>query len=352
MKPYGIISDSHHHQWSAFSTVNADGVNSRLQVLLDETKRCAAEVRLAGGNTLVHAGDLFHVRGNLAPSVLNPTIDCYRDIIKGGVDVILLAGNHDLEGKDAARVSSAITSLEGVGCKIINKTNYDAASYVDLVMIPWQQNIADLKAAIEFCDPADRIDTDLIIHAPIDGVIKGLPDHGLTDDYLAKLGFHRVFAGHYHHHKNFGNGVYSIGALAHHTWGDIGTKAGFLIVKEGEPVRWFKSHAPEFIEVTAETDLEDVALLVDGNFVRVKTSLTKASEVEEVREFLTECGAKGVVVLAQKDATVTARTGSTISAGASIEVSVGDFIKTRAFANSERLAILCQDILKETESAK
>lgn len=352
MRPYGIISDSHHHQWSAFSTVNANGVNSRLQVLLDETKRCAAEVKAAGGYTLVHAGDLFHVRGNLTPSVLNPTIDCYREIIRDGIEVVLLAGNHDLEGKDAARVSSAITALEGVGCKIINKTDYDAATYADLVMVPWQQNIADLKAAIEFCDPTDRPDADLIIHAPIDGVIKGLPDHGLTDDYLSKLGFRRVFAGHYHHHKDFGNGVYSIGALAHHTWGDIGTKAGFMIVKDGEPPRWFKSHAPEFVEVNAETDLEDVALLVDGNFVRVKTNSTKANEVEEIRNFLTDAGAKGVVVLAQKDATVLARTGSTISAGASIEVSVGDFIKRSAFANSERLAILCQDILKETESAK
>lgn len=35
--PYGVISDPHYHRWDAFSTTNADGLNSRLEIQLDAT---------------------------------------------------------------------------------------------------------------------------------------------------------------------------------------------------------------------------------------------------------------------------------------------------------------------------
>jgi hypothetical protein len=66
---------------------------------------------------------------------------------------------------------------------------------------------------------------------------------------------------------------------------------------------------------------------------------------------LTGLGAKGVVILSQKEATVTKRDGATIKAGASLEVSVTDFIKGQSYANPEKLAVLCQEILSETRSA-
>src|SRR3569833_2574261 len=115
MKPYGVMSDTHNHGWSAFATVLPSGVNSRLQIILDETWRCAQEIKKAGGDTLYHGGDLFHVRGSIAPSVLNPTTDCYRAIIEDGIQVVIDAGNHDLEGKEAARVSSAGAAGGGGG---------------------------------------------------------------------------------------------------------------------------------------------------------------------------------------------------------------------------------------------
>ena len=351
MKPFGIISDTHHHAWSAFSTVLPSGINSRLDMLLKETHRCADEVREAGGDTIFHAGDLFHVRGSLAPSVLNPTLDCYKSLIVRGFKIVILAGNHDLEGKESNRVSSAITALEGVGCRVVNKTTYDMGGAAQMVMIPWTPVIAELKALIEMVDPADRAGCDLIIHAPLDGVIPGIPDHGLDPAWLAKLGFKRIFAGHYHHHKDFGGGVHSIGALAHHTWSDIGTKAGFLVVSE-TAVKWHKSHAPEFVEITAETDIEEIPLIVDGNFVRAKINSSDAGDVRELREHLLDSGAKGVVILSQKKSSVEPRTGETITAGASLEVSVNDYIKAQKFADEAKLAILCGEIMGEVRATE
>jgi hypothetical protein len=320
-----------------------------LQIILDETKRCAAEVKKAGGNRMYHGGDLFHVRGAIAPSVLNPTMDCYKEIIGSGVQIVIDAGNHDLEGKEATRISSAITSLEGIGCTVVNKPNY--GSFDDVAIVPWIPDLNDLKAAIEAIDPVDRPGCDLLLHAPINDVIVGLPNHGLEWEYLDKLGFRRVFAGHYHHHKNVGGCVWSIGSLTSQTWSDVGAKSGFLIVSPTE-VKWFASHAPSFVEIDGSTDPTEIPLIVDGNYVRVKISSAKAADVEAMRQYLIDCGAKGVAVLPVKDIAPVARAGGeTLKAGATLDQSIGDFIKMKAYKNESALASLCSDILATVRSA-
>lgn len=356
MTPFGIQSDSHCHNWHAFSTILPSGVNNRLQTILDEKLRLAKETLAKGGKTIYHCGDLFHVRGNIAPSVLNPTLDTYRQIIDMGLKVRILAGNHDLEGRDAQRVSSAITALEGIGCEIVNEPT---AFYDDqVIMIPWIQNVEELKSTIsgmikglaEHEDEGARVDDindwTLMIHAPVDGVIAGLPAHGLTDVELAKYGFKYVFSGHYHHHKNFGNGVYSVGASTHQTWSDLKSKAGFLIVSD-EGVKWHKSHAPDFVEIDGDMEEFEIKTIVDGAYVRAKISSAKTADVERVRNFLVECGAKGVTIITTKVAIEAARTSSTVKAGASIEESVSEFISKSPATDKAALSSLCASILTE-----
>lgn len=352
---YGLLADIHLHEWSAFATALSNGLNSRLDILLSELKRCAEEVRNAGGDMMILAGDVFHVRGSVSPMVLNPMLDVTKEIIDSGMRVVALAGNHDLTGKESNRLGSAITALEGIGCEVVNDLDTGLKLVDGVVMIPWVPRTDDLKAAIlkALESSANPSETDLILHAPIDGVIPGLPDHGLTADWLGSLGFRSVYAGHYHHHKEFEHNVFSIGALAHHTWSDVGTKAGFLIVESTGP-KWFKSHAPEFVEIDASVDPSEIPLLVDGNYARVRINSTKQKDVEELRAYLTDCGARGVVILAaQREEIATRREGgAAVRAGASLEVSVTDFIKARSYANPEKLALLCNDILAEARNAE
>lgn len=82
---YGVISDTHCHNWTTFGSTDANGVNTRLKIILNEITRAAEEVQAAGGTHLFHAGDLFHVRGSVAPSVLNPTLKCFKDIVNMGI---------------------------------------------------------------------------------------------------------------------------------------------------------------------------------------------------------------------------------------------------------------------------
>lgn len=320
-----IIADVHAHAWDSFHVTNEDGVNSRLRIILDEIERAGRAVLESGGKHLIVAGDLFHVRGSISPSVLNPTSDVFEELINEGLEVIIIPGNHDLEGKKSMRVSSAVTSLEKVGCFVCSEPRF--FKDVNTLVFPWVEDISDLKVQLkswaELHDGSPN-PPDLVLHAPIDGVIPGLPSHGLTADWLASLGFKRVFSGHYHNHKDFGNGVYSIGALAHHTWSDPGSKAGYLLVDD-ESVKYNKSHAPEFIDIDASMDEMEIALAVDRNYVRAKINKSKVEDVEKLREFLTKNGAKGIVINAIREP-VRTRSTSTLKAGKSIDASLGEYI--------------------------
>lgn len=346
MKPYGIISDTHHHNWHAFSTVLPSGINSRLNDILEEFKRVAHEVVAQGGDTIYHCGDLFHVRGSIAPSVLNPTLDTYKFVMDNlGIKIRILAGNHDLESKNSERLSSAITALEGIGCKVVNEpTMFDDDK---VIMIAWIQNVDVLKEEIlKIKDKIGNVkEWTLMLHAPVDGVISGLPSHGLDNEWLAKLGFSKVFSGHYHNHKNFDDCVYSVGALTHQTWSDIGSKAGFII-NNGSEVKFYESKTPKFVELTSENK-DDLPQLVKGNYVRTTINTGKKSDIEKVRELIQNNGALGVTVISSKSEIIVSRSDSSVMAGASIEQSVSDFID-KGFADFEQkaeLSAMCADIL-------
>lgn len=325
-KPYAIVSDLHLHNWQAFSSVLPGGMNTRLAGLLSELLRAATELKKAGGEHMYVAGDVFHVRGSIAPSVLNPVIATFKRIIEMGIRVRMIAGNHDLEGKDSVALSSAVTALEGVGVLVCHQLGTFHEDKV--MMIPWVDKLDDLRAEIlKINSSGDFSEYTMIIHAPLNGVITGLPDHGLSSDEISLWGFKNVFAGHHHNHVNTAQGIYSIGALAHHTWSDVGSKAGFLLVDDTE-VKWFKSHLPEFVDIKAEMTEADAELAADGNFVRIKVIDTKMSTVEQMREWMTKSGAKGVIVqpvkqaVAKRDSAIT----TSISAGASLEQSVAEYV--------------------------
>ena len=347
MSSFGVISDQHFHDWSAFSSSTPTGVSSRLQTQLDELRRCASEVRASGGNLIVNAGDTFHVRGKLAPSVLNPVLDLHRELIRDGFQFLILAGNHDLERREADRLGSAVTALEGVGCTIVNH----ATVIGDKAFVPWIQHVADLKVAIQNVAPAqDRPGLDLIIHAPIDGVIPGLPDHGLSAEWLGDLGFRRVFSGHYHSHVAFPKEVYSVGASTHQTWSDVGSKAGFLIVSDSG-VRHFATHAPNFVEVDGSTDPAEIPLIVDGHYVKCRIRASKQSDIEALRQYLLESGAKGVVIVPQPDTTAApTRTGSAVVSTSSLEQSVTDYVKASSYDRPDDLSALCASIMAQARA--
>ena len=345
-KPYALLSDLHFFNWSSFSSVNEEGVNTRLQLIIDEVYRAKEELVKAGGDTMILAGDIFHTRGSITPEVLNPVLRLFDDLTSD-INVYAIAGNHDLSSKDAQWLTNSASALETVGVKMAMPELYPTE--LDVILISWKSSVDDLKKTLEHHAISDTKESwDVIIHAPVDGVISGLPDHGLTADYLASLGFKRVFSGHYHDHKDFGNGVYSIGATTHQTWSDVDKKAGFLLVYP-DKVKRFASHAPQFVDIYGDMTEEELTIC-DGNYCRVRIGKATPATINEVRDEILGLGALGVVVQAVKETSVEEReTGTALGKSTSLEQSVADYIAEK-FSKNNDLAVLCSEILTKVES--
>jgi len=329
LKPYGLISDTHNHAWSAFATKDERGINNRLTHILDEFVRCAHAVHEAGGNTIYHAGDMFHVRGSVAPSVFNPTRDTMLECSKQfGTKWVVVAGNHDQEFKHSNIVGNAVQMLQdGKNIHVVNEWCSDNSGSKRIFLVPWIDSIADFKRTVEGIvksEGANEAD-DLIIHAPVDGVIIGLPDHGIDADYLAGLGFGRVFAGHYHSAKRLNDKVVSIGSITHQTWNDVGTDAGFWVISDNATLR-VESQAPRFVEIDGTENPNDLSNMIAGNYVRVKLTDPKTAQVRVLREELTKLGAAGVRIDPVKAASTVRSGGAIVKTGSTLEQAITDFV--------------------------
>jgi DNA repair exonuclease SbcCD nuclease subunit len=340
--PYALVADVHAHNWSQFSQVNSDGLNSRLASILSELERAARALKAAGGDTLVVAGDLFHVRGSIAPSVFNPTFECFKRIVAMGIRVEIIPGNHDLEGKYADELGNAMQQLALIdGVTVMIQTEVRS----DTVMVPWIEDLDELRQVMALHAHHEK---DLILHAPLNGVIKGLPDHGLDPVELAALGYRRVFSGHYHNHKEFYGGVYSIGATTHQTWSDPGTKAGFLLVYP-DRVEFNESQAPAFVNIDAPSEINPVSC--DGNFIRLRLKDVEPEDLRQIKVELEAAGALNWVDHCTKKREVTR--GASSMKNVTLEVSVANYVAKHLDCgklSKKRVAIDALEILREART--
>ncbi len=344
MIPFVLLSDLHCHSWSQFATTNAGGVNSRLQIILDEMLRAADHGLSQGINRMVIAGDLFHVRGKIEPSVFNPTFGAFEKIVSKGMSIDIIPGNHDLEGISSDEIGNAMQQLSRLpGIRVITDTYDDAGT----VIVPWIENLDELRAE---CIKHAQSDRDLIIHAPLNGVIKGIPDHGLEAAECAAWGYRRVFAGHYHDHNEFENGlVYSIGATTHQTWSDPDTLAGFMIVRETS-VEHVETQAPLFVNIDDVAEITEP--MVQGNYVRLRLKDIEEAELKAAGAQLDACGALGWVnhTSKKRDATRPVSAGPT---NMTLEVSVANYVLNHhqsGALSKKRIAVAALAVLTEART--
>jgi DNA repair exonuclease SbcCD nuclease subunit len=346
--PYAILSDIHAHAWTQLSSKLPDGMNSRLKITLDEIERAVVELQSLGGDTVYFAGDLLHTRGSMDPEVFNPL---HKKISELADDTFwrMIPGNHDLKDRDTTELGNAIQTLSEIrNVQII--TNRTGMLFPDhsVLMIPWHGSKDALRATIKelhdahggpAAGPVAMGALDLIIHVGIDGVLMGVPDQGLSPAEVAGWGFKRVFAGDYHNFKEMEGGkVYSIGATTHQQWGDIDTKAGFLMVYE-DRVEWRASHAPAFVEITGETPEEDIPLIIDGNYVRVRGMKLTDAEINKFRKELEVMGARAVTFQVTREV-VAARGASSLAKATTLDQSVDTFIDQKKDIDPDLLALV------------
>lgn len=358
-----ITSDIHFHPWTLFSHHNKDGVNSRLRIVIEELVRAARQLVAEGGSTMVIAGDIFHARGSLDPEVLNPARDCIEDILELGVEIFIIPGNHDLKSNDTSRLSSAVQNFEQITISGGEVVVMNESKFVDfddgsvLGFVPWRHNnealLSDLKTLSE--DPKAK-DAHVFIHAGIDGVLSGIPGHGLTATDLSAFGFKGVYAGHYHNHAdmsvNTTNRVMSIGATTHHNWGDVNTKAGFLMLDtNSNEVTFHDTKAPKFVDVSGMDEL-DMEIEAAGNYARFRGPQMTQDQINELRDALKLWGALGVSIeVPRKVESVRATAPST---GLTLDQSVDKFVSEMkdvpAHVDQALVAKRALEVLNETRA--
>lgn len=370
MLPFGVTADLHAHLWTVGSTHGPEGENSRLQGIARELLRAAKTVKAAGGKHLIIAGDVFHQRGKIDPEVLNVVRKTIGQILAiYDLTVLILPGNHDLKSRHTVALQSAVENLaqeasdtSGAHCKVFNKPEtYKCADGRIFGFVPWTERLSLLMDGIDEvhakminrgCDPATQ--GHLFIHAGIDGVLSGVPGHGLTAAMLAKKGFRRVYAGHYHNHVVFPDGVVSIGSLTHQTWSDVGTRAGFLIVDQYDSVTFYDNREPKFVDLTGLTE-EEMEIEARGNHVRYRAEGLSALDVKALKETLEGWGAVSVLIQVTPTTKPVVRQGITVEAGKPIEAIVTAFVEGTPSIPAEvdrtRVETSAQRILAQARAA-
>lgn len=276
--PYVVISDIHLHPWSQFSHTLPNGRNNRLQHTLDAISQATAHLAKEGGRDLVITGDLFHTRGNVKPSVLNPTLDLFNEICAHNIRVHAIPGNHDLEGINSDTLGNAmhsLTMLSNFSCYTVPTL---LGKYEKFLFIPWyedSQKVLKLANERAYLNPK----LTLFAHVGLNGVIPANIGNTLNPTDFSEE-FKYVFCGHFHNHVDFNSRVYSVGALTHQTWSDVGSKAGYLIVYE-DRVEHVETSAPRFNDYRLE------GLLAESNcYVRLKGTCTEEVAVSLYLEIM------------------------------------------------------------------
>ena len=359
---YGLCADTHFHAWSLFASQDEDGVNTRLKGTLREFRRMCETVSKAGGERVYIAGDTFHVRGNIKPSVMNPTVSemigcaTYLDL-----EIRIMPGNHDLEGKEVTFSGSSIIPLANATGECQDVMIIQQPHFFDddmVAIVPWQSTREGLISAIKDLSKSiikeghDLDQVDLHLHTGINGVIIGMPDHAWAPEELAQFGFKRVFCGHYHHHKVFeikDCQVVSIGSLTHQTWSSVGTISGWIMVTD-DVFEHNETKAPKFMDFSDDHEIEDF----EGNYVRVRGIELDEKEIRQLKQGLEDAGAKGVVIHAIAKSKVTTRSGGTPGKSVKMETSITDWITANediTGADEKSVADEAMDVLSMARSS-
>lgn len=298
-----IFSDLHFHPHRFGATVDADGKHSRQQHALLALQQSAAAVAGFGpaeGMARFFCGDMFHVRGKLAPSIINPVIEHFRSVHDDDsgtphFEDFLVVGNHDMENRSEGE--HALKILEGYGVHILQGAGYRdvvfnavAGQRIGLGWVAYEPDIAELKRKVKMV--AAAADTDksgqrkvFLVHHGVDGAMEGVPSCGFTATDLPHESFDLIYCGDYHDHKEIIPGkAWMVGSPIQHNFGDAGKKRGFMTVDlntgafEQIPV----VGAPEFVALTSkEGKLSGVGGAAKGNFVRVRADDEKVLDKME-----------------------------------------------------------------------
>ena len=176
---------------------------------------------------VIHLGDLYDRRKYINYLTAKSCRESFlTPLASRGIDVDIIAGNHDLYYKNINEVSSLHELVRPYNFEIhIDPVEITCGSQ-KILLLPW---ICDSNRE-KTMGMIDNSRANIILgHLELSGfeMYRGLPnDHGMSRDVFKRFDF--VGSGHYHHKSSSGN-IHYLGATHEMTWADYNDPRGFHI---------------------------------------------------------------------------------------------------------------------------
>jgi DNA repair exonuclease SbcCD nuclease subunit len=236
--------------------------------------------------TVLILGDTFDRRKYINFYSLKRTKEMFFEkLFNLGIEVHMLAGNHDTYFKNTNDVNSVDLLLKEYGN--INVIDHPTNIYVGphkICMMPW-------ICAENYEDSMDTIkETDAEIcmgHFEIAGFAmhRGMPsEEGLNRELFRK--FTHTFSGHYHHKSN-ANDIYYLGNPYELTWQDYGDDRGFHLFDLGsKELTFIKNPNVMFHRIVYDDKVETIQEVMAKDLSKFTGSYVKVVAVNKTNPYL------------------------------------------------------------------
>ena len=314
------FSDLHVHPHKFGDVIGEDGRSRRLQDCIDVLEWTANLANDVGAPLRLFCGDLFHVRGKLTPSALNPVVEHFSMMSKvDGPATLMIPGNHDMESRSAEvlvdgelekrgeHALDAIGAIHGVG--VLNGHGFRVHTIpaegdmvhktIGIGWVSYDPSVDEIKRRIKKVAAQRRNSlftgpTVFMLHHGVDGALAGVPECGLAAKHLPYEDFDFVLCGDYHNHKELVPGkAWMIGAPLQHNFGDTGQRRGVLVLDTDTKTAEFVENtaAPKFLHW--DDGPFSMMPAVADNFVCVRADTQE--RLDAMRDEAAAAGARAVM---------------------------------------------------------
>ena len=294
-----IMADLHFHAFKQFAS-RVDGDNSRFLEIIEAFSNAVEMAAEQECTALLIAGDVFHARGALRPSVFNRVFFEIAEAA-GDMQVLIIPGNHDMENyRGGSTAVDTLHEMENVivakepSCQVIVETTRSGSvRNLSVGCVPYihdhEEFIVEAAKLVNATKPEA-----MLIHQGIDDFADpGVPGTGLTIKRIREFFDGPVFCGHYHGPEMIEN-VFCVGSLVQHSFGDTSERGFWIYDTDTKAAKHVVVPGPRFLTVSSVKE----AKAASGCYVRVMVdTLAKADKISNAAF---EAGAKGVTVVLER----------------------------------------------------
>jgi len=239
-----------------------------------------------GIDTVLILGDTFDRRKYVNFFTLKRSREMFFDkLYAKGIQVYMLAGNHDTYFKNTNNVNSVDLLLqEYTNIQVISEPKTITVKDTQICMMPWicPENYNNSLAEIQ------NTSADICMgHFEIQGFAmhRGMPSQdGLSRELFRKFDF--TFSGHYHHRSN-ADSIYYLGNPYELTWQDYNDARGFHIFDlESRQLTFIENPNRMFYKITYDDKEESITEITKKDLSEYTNTYVKVVVLNKTNPFL------------------------------------------------------------------